>query len=147
MARAPLAKGDDGSGNRYPVREAEPNGTVPAEICARSYAGFGGCVKPKGHVDSYCADVFGYLFIGVPEEGDDGSGNRYPDRSPVYTGYPYGLEDEHRAGMHEGTASVVCFLCVPASLIAETPERLSDLACMEDAEYESLSHDMFGADS
>lgn len=68
MPRPPLAKGDDGSGNRYPVRH------LPEEMFS----------------DKFCD-----------------------------TGHP-SAHDRH---ILSGVAHADCRECVPAALIAETPER------------------------
>ena len=62
MTREPLAKGDDGSGNRYPVRAV-------VKSCKGDFAGYGGCISPKGH-EGLCRDANGYRFATAPK-GDD----------------------------------------------------------------------------
>jgi len=58
-------------------------------------------------------------------KGDDGSSNRYPVRSP--------LAKQHAAHISSGIPNVYCHECVPAALIAETPERF-DPPCEGDDE-------------
>lgn len=63
-------------------------------------------------------------------KGDDGSANRYPDRTPVWDGYPVSVA--HERHVLSGVAHADCTECVPAALIVATPERF-DPPCGADS--------------
>lgn len=126
MARPPLAKGDDGSGNRYPVRDVKD------------------VVLNCGHVATVLVTWDAAIFCRTC--------NRYmptlagmnpePVTKPVYTN-DGGYTKEGHDALHVATTNPWCSFCVPAALVVPTPEPVD--YTVPPCSYETIVHDCGGA--